>query len=116
VVEQKGAEKVDDDTLILADIAGKSIKQVKETVTTLLAHHPTIEDAKAEELATLLSTGTWTHDYPIMVQQVQEMGLPVSTDMPPEVYYLMDLYAQARQKRPSVSYIPGPYSRGNGAS
>ncbi len=39
------------------------------------------------------------------------MGLPVSTDMPVEVYKLMDLYAQTAQKRPSVSYIPSPYQK-----
>ena len=39
------------------------------------------------------------------------MGLPVSTDMPVEVYKLVDLYAQTAQKRPSVSYIPAPYQK-----
>ena len=39
------------------------------------------------------------------------MGLAVSEDLPEEVYQLMDLYPQAADKRPSVSYIPMPYRR-----
>ncbi len=40
---------------------------------------------KAATLADNLSTGTWTHDYAITVEEVQMMGLPVSTDMPEEI-------------------------------
>jgi ClpP class serine protease len=111
VLEQKDVNKVDDQTLILADMSRKAIKQVKETVTEILSDHPQIDAAKAEEMAELLSTGTWTHDYPISVQKATDMGLPISTDMPEEVYNLMDLYAQSKQKRPSVSYIPTPYQQ-----
>lgn len=114
VVEQKSVDKLSDETLLLADMSRKSIKQVKESVIRILKSHPNFDDAKAEELATLLSTGTWTHDYPIMVEEAKEMGLPVSTDMPKEVYRLMSFYAQKQQKRPSVSYIPTPYSSREG--
>jgi len=41
---------------------------------------------------------------------IKEWGLPVRTDMPEEVYALMDLYPQPTQ-RPSVQYIPIPYRR-----
>jgi len=115
VVEQKGVEKVDDQTLLMADMAEKSLKQVKESVIKILKHHPDFDDAKAEELATLLSTGTWTHDYPIMAEEAKEMGLPVSTDMPDEVYRLMEFYSQGQSKRPSVSYISTPYSQPKGS-
>ncbi len=109
VVEQKGAENVDDQTLMMADMSRKSIEQVKESVKRLLSHHD-FDEARVEELAILLSTGTWTHDHPIMAEEAKEMGLPVSTNMPVEVYRLMDFYAQTSQRRPSVSYIPTPYS------
>lgn len=115
VVEQKGVDKVDDQTLLMADMAQKSLKQVKESVIKILKHHPDFDDAKAEELATLLSTGTWTHDYPIMAEEAKEMGLPISTDMPDEVYRLMEFYAQGQSKRPSVSYISTPYSQPRGS-
>jgi ClpP class serine protease len=44
-----------------------------------------------------------------MVEEARSIGLPVSTDVPEQVYKLMTLYPQARQQRPSVSYIPMPY-------
>ena len=97
--------------LVLADISRKSINQVKNMVARILENHPNIDQVKAQELAELLATGTWTHDYPILVSEALEMGLPVSTDMPEEVYDLMDMYGQAGQKRPTVSYIPMPYQQ-----
>jgi hypothetical protein len=36
----------------------------------------------------------------------RKLGLPVSTDMPPLIYQLMDLYPQAGLGRPSVMYVP----------
>jgi len=57
----------------------------------------------------MLSEGRWTHDYPIDFDQAKELGLPVSSGMPEEVYRLMELYPQARQQRPGVEFIPIPY-------
>jgi len=109
VLEQKDVNEIDDRTLILADVARKAVSQVRNTVREILSHNTRIEAAKADELAELLATGTWTHDYPITVEEARELGLPVSTDMPEEVYKLMNLYRQPAPKRPSVSYIPMPY-------
>ncbi len=107
VVAQKDVNKVDDQTLILADVAEKAIRQVKETVVQIVGER--MERQQAEALAEKLATGTWTHDYPITVREAQELGLPVSTEMPKEVYDLMNLYPQTAQRRPSVEYIPIPY-------
>jgi ClpP class serine protease len=109
VVEQKDVNQIDDRTLILADVARKAVNQVRYTVSEILKHNRHVDAARAEELADLLATGTWTHDYPISVEEARDMGLPVSTDVPEEVYKLMALYRQPAQKRPSVSYIPIPY-------
>ena len=111
VVEQKGAENVSDQTLIMADMSRKAINQVKSTVTHILDSHDHFDRREAEELANLLATGTWTHDHPIMMPQAKDMGLPVSSDVPQEVYTLMDMYAQSGKSRPSVSYISSPYSK-----
>jgi ClpP class serine protease len=109
VLEQKNVNEVDDHTLIMADVARKAVNQVRNAVREILSHQAHMESAKAEELADLLATGTWTHDYPISVEEAQGLGLLVSTDMPEEVYKLMALYRQPAQKRPSVSYVPTPY-------
>jgi ClpP class serine protease len=66
---------------------------------------------KADQLAATLASGTWTHDYPITVTEAQGLGLPVSTEMPAEIYQIMALYPQTAQRRPSVEYIPAPRTR-----
>jgi hypothetical protein len=45
-----------------------------------------------EMVVKALTEGKWTHDYPILIHQIIEWGLPIRTDMPEEVYALMDLY------------------------
>ena len=109
-IDKKKPENVDDETLILGDVAEKAIRQIKATVMEILSGK--MEDKKAEHLAELLSKGTWTHDYPIMVDEAKSLGLPVSTDMPEEIYQFMNLFPQPMQRRtPAVQYIPLPYSQ-----
>jgi ClpP class serine protease len=98
----------DDQTIIMADMARKATRQVHETLYRLLRANKMYEET-ARELATTLSEGRWTHDYPISAAEARELGLPVSEDMPMEIYTLMDLYPQAAQRRPSVEFIPIPY-------
>ena len=109
VLEQKPIAEIDDQTLIMADVARKALIQVKRTVAGLLRKH--FDEQKSEELAQLLSQGTWTHDYPISVEEARSMGLRVSTEMPTEVYELMGMYPQPRGGKPSVQYVPLPYGR-----
>jgi ClpP class serine protease len=113
VLERKEPKHIDDETLVMADVARKALVQVQVLVRDLLLEHQTPE--KAEALAVTLSTGTWTHDYAITVEEAQAMGLPVSTAMPADVYALMRLYPQPTRLRPSVEYVPLPYKRGGGA-
>jgi ClpP class serine protease len=106
VLEIKPIKDIDDQTVILADVAAKALKQVKITANNLLAKHMTEE--KAEKTAELLTQGTWTHDYPIDVDQIAELGINVNTNMPSEIYELMSMFPQPRNARPSVEYNPGP--------
>ncbi len=105
-VERKGVEKVDDQTLILADVAEKAIKQVRSFIKDILKDR--YGEEKAEELANILTEGRWTHDYPITYEQAKELGLHVSTDVPEEVYALMDLYKQPFKQRGTVEFMPYP--------
>ncbi len=109
VLERKPIHEVEDETVIMADIAEKALRQVKATLIELLTDKMALE--QAERLATTLSSGVWTHDYPITVQEARELGLPVNTDMPEEIYRIMALYPQTAQRRPSVEYIPSPRTR-----
>lgn len=97
----------EDQTLILGDVARKAIAQVYEAVLCLIKD--AMSEEQAHEVAQALSAGRWTHDYPINTDQAKELGLPITHDMPSEVYTLMELYPQSGLRRPSVEYIPGPY-------
>jgi len=110
LVQSKPLDKIEDATLIRADMAAKAIKQVAELAEKLLAKH--MDPERAATTARLLSQGTWTHDYPITVEEARGLGLPASTSMPREVYALMSLYPQTQIRRPSVQYIPLPYTKG----
>lgn len=116
VLEQKDCNEIDDQTLVLADVAKKALHQVRKLVVAITTANG-MPAEKAEALADLLSQGTWTHDYPISAEEARELGFPVETDMPEEVYALMMLYPQHGRGRPSVNYIPLPYEmpkRGKG--
>lgn len=108
-VNMKDINKVSDETLILADIAEKAIRQVRRTVHEIIK--PKMEDEEACRIARLLTEGKWTHDYPIDYGELKDMGLPVKKGIPKEIYELMELYPQPQQRRPSVQYIPIPYDR-----
>lgn len=106
VVAQKPVSEIDDETLIMADIAQKAVDQLRESVSELLTR--SVFREKAAELAALLSTGKWTHDYPISYEMAAELGLKVKCDMPPQVLQLMSLYPQPVRRLPSVEYLPTP--------
>jgi ClpP class serine protease len=103
-VAKKPVAEIDDKALILADQAEKAMAQVCKSVRELLATKS--PDGKAEELARLLSEGTWTHDHPITYETAQSFGLPVRCDMPAEFLDLMNLYPQPVRRQPTVEYLP----------
>ncbi len=109
--ELKNIDKIDDKSLILADVAEKAIKQVEEAVYELLEGN--YEESKARELAKILSTGKWTHDYPITFSEAKKLGLKVSSDIPVEIMQLMSLYPQPVKRIPSVEYLPFPKHKNN---
>lgn len=109
VVKDKPISEVDDRTLILADVAEKALRQMRDFVTELIASRTDRESAA--RLATILTEGRWTHDYPITCEEAGRLGLPVACDMPDEIYELMELFPQASPQRPSVQYIPVPYKK-----
>jgi ClpP class serine protease len=103
-VARKPVADVDDQTLILADQAEKAVSQVRESVKELLADKCPRE--KAEELARLLSEGTWTHDHPITFETAKSFGLPVRSDIPEDFLDLMTLFPQPLRRQPTVEYLP----------
>ncbi len=112
VKQEKPVERIDDQTLIMADVSEKALRQMKVQLRELLSGKYPPE--KVEELAEILSQGRWTHDYPITFEEAQKLGLPVRKDMPIEVYQLMSLFPQPLRQQPSVMFDPTPRRGGHG--
>jgi|SRR5947208_4721112 len=106
---QKSVEEIEDETLILADQAEKAVAQLREATKELLQSK--LAESKADELARLLSEGTWTHDYPITYERTKSLGLPVSSNMPDDILKLMSLFPQPVRAQPTVQYLPWPRTR-----
>jgi ClpP class serine protease len=104
VVREKGVDKVDDNTLILADIAEKALNQTKDLVKKLLEGK--LSQDKMELVIDRLVMGRYTHDWPITAEELKELGLNVKTEIPPVIYSLMSLYPQEATRRPAVEYLP----------
>ena len=107
VVKSKDINSIRDKTLVLADVSEKAIGQIRSELLELFADKMSAE--KANELAGKLSQGTWTHDHPIGLREAKELGLPVSSDVPKELYQLMAMFPQPTRRQPAVQYIPQPY-------
>ncbi len=108
VTKQKPIKEIEDKTLVYADLGKKAVVQVCRAIVEILKMNKMAQE-KASKIANLLTSGQWTHDYPIEFNEAKDIGLPVSTDVPAEIYELMDLYPQAASRTPSVEYIPIPY-------
>jgi ClpP class serine protease len=106
VASSKPVERIDDRTLIMADVAEKALRHMREVVRGLLA--PRIKGKKADTLVEELAGGHYTHDDPITVDEAKALGLPVQVGLPKEIYSLMDMFAQEGRRRPSVQYVPLP--------
>src|SRR5882724_8446977 len=114
VLGKKPPKDMEDETLIMADQAEKAIIHVRDSVKDLLQGKPT--NGKVDELARLLSEGTWTHDFPITFETAKALGLHVNADIPDDVLKLMSLYPQPTRTQPTVEYLPGPRTRRPAAS
>lgn len=99
---KKKKERAREKYLILADIAEKAINQIQNFIINLLKDKYGIE--KAKFIAEELTSGKYTHDYPITASTLKEWGLNVSTDVPKEIYELLELYPQPKLLT-SVEYI-----------
>ena len=105
VVERKPIDQIDDMTLVLADQSQKAIAQVTALAQELLSGKMPPE--KAKEVAHRLASGIWTHDFPITVETAKELiGLPISTEIPGEVFLVTTLYPQAQQDSPQSFISP----------
>jgi len=104
LLAMKPAAQTSDEMLVLADVAAKARVQVATFMAEVLLKH--LPKDKAAMLATVLSEGRWTQDFPITAEAARQLGLRISTNMPTVIYQLMDLCRRAGAGRPSVTYVP----------
>jgi ClpP class serine protease len=106
-VKKKEPKDIDDSTLILADLAEKAINQLQGFIFELLKDK--MGEERARKIAEVLTEGRWTHDYPITVETARELGLSIKTEVPKEVYELMEMYPQPlMQRHAGVEFFPLP--------
>ncbi|WP_299535560.1 ATP-dependent Clp protease proteolytic subunit [Ulvibacterium sp.] len=102
--KEKSIDHIDDKTLVLADMAEKSIDQLKSGIKELMTHN--YGEEKAEEISKMLTEGRWTHDYAITANFAKEIGLKVSTDISKDVLNLLQMYKQPTKLAvPTVDYL-----------
>ena len=104
LLQIKKPNQISDEMLILVDVAAKARVELASFVLEILQKR--LPKDKAAGLATALTEGSVTHDFPLTVSLLKKTGLSISTDMPRTVYDIMDLYPQAGAGRPSVLYVP----------
>lgn len=102
--QERGAVNLTDEILMLTDQAQKAAAQVRALVhELLLVRNPEREtiDDDADHLAGIV----WTPHYPILLEEAQRLGLPVSDALPPEVHTLMELYDTTTAHRATTAFV-----------
>ena len=95
VIEQKPIAKIDDETLIMADVSRKAIAQVKVAAQELLERHLPRRKRRGHWRRNRRPASGRT-DYPISPDEAKRLGLNVSTELPEEVLQLGDAVPAAR--------------------
>ncbi len=103
VAQEKPIQHTEDYTLVLADVGAMAITQLQRAARELLSG--TVSENAAISIAEQLSSGRWTHDYPIHHDEALELGLNVSLDMPNEIMQLMALFPETVRRTTGVKYI-----------
>lgn len=103
---RKDHQHLEDETLIMADIAEKAMNQMRALVEEILENK--MEHDQAVAVAEALTAGRWTHDYPLTHDDLRRLGIPVAVGLPSDIYRLMSLYPQPGGRRPTVQYVPLP--------
>jgi len=86
VIRQKGVRKIQDITLIRLTIAKNYGRELKSFVTEMLDGLPRSTQARVLSALTGGKTPPWD---PLTATHAQKMGLPVTTDMPADIYRLI---------------------------
>jgi ClpP class serine protease len=92
VARDKGKD-AEDSTLALGDVSAKLLEGTRRAVLELV-------EGKVKDPAALLERlveGGLAHGYPLSPQEMQALGLPVSTHLPPQAHELLAMYRSPRR-------------------
>lgn len=104
--QAKAPAELDDATLMLADEARKAQRETQSFAEQILRR--SVDAARCSEIAAALTDGRWTHEFPISATVARQLGLRVSTVMPPEIQAIVDSHGRT-SLREVVSYVPRRY-------
>ena len=88
VLRHKWIKDIDDDLLVLAMHAQRTIRQCHENA--LAAMKGTYSRFRAERIARTLNSGYLSHGFPLMYQEARMVGLNVRPGVPKEVFAIVE--------------------------
>ena len=112
LVELKGPENVSDQMIVLADMAEKSLRQMKSFIRYLLIGR--LSESEANNLAEFMTMGYLTHDSPLTASELRSLGLKVELNVPDDVHVFMKLHnlvstpAKSRRRERGQNHDPNP--------
>ena len=101
IVSRKPLETIQDQTIILSDIARMAVENVQAFVRWLLKEK--MDKGWAEKVAEFLTGGYMAHDTPITMAVAQDLGLKVTEGVPSRVYELFSTCEFGVCKRPCLA-------------
>lgn len=90
LIEVKGPQYVSDQMVVLADIAEKSLRQMKSFIQYLLKER--MDATRAKDVAEFMTGGYLTHDAPLTASELVSLGLKIVLGVPDDVHALMKLH------------------------
>jgi ClpP class serine protease len=102
-IKDKPVERIEDETIISADIAKKMLDEARRLSCELM--HDGRDHGGACRMADELVSGKWSRDRAITAAIAKELGLNVSTSMPNDVYELVRSCRRGVEHDTSVAYL-----------
>ena len=102
LLEKKPIENISDEMVILADLAKKSIQEVKMFIDWFLGDKA-IDEKQRQLVADFLTGGYMAHSRPLSIETLMELRLPVKLGVPELVFDLFETYEIGSVQRPQVA-------------
>jgi len=102
VLEKKPIESISDEMIIMADLAKKSIQEVKTFINWFLEEKE-MDPNQKQLVADFLTGGYMAHTRPLSVETLTELQLPVKIGVPELVFDLFETYEIGSVQRPQVA-------------